>query len=79
MSLEAFAESLEEDEEAGLFDDADDADVIATWQEQLEMLLDPDTPAAKRQVRTNRRTQDNSNPTLYIEFIFACHVEGKCS
>jgi len=44
----AFAESLNEDE---LFtDDQDAAEDSNTWQESLEMLLDPSTPAAKRQI-----------------------------
>jgi len=60
-SLEAFADSLEEDDEAGLFDDADDADAIASWQEQLEMLLDPDTPMAKRQILLSDLVSSNES------------------
>lgn len=46
-AFSAFAESLDEDD---LFTDDDDVDVTTTWQENLEMLLDPNTPAAKRQI-----------------------------
>ncbi len=44
-----FAESIDEDD---LFDDDDEAsgDGATPWQESLEMLLDPNTPAAKRQI-----------------------------
>ena len=53
-AFSAFAESLDED---SLFDDEDgegfgsgDADNLPTWQESLDSLLDPTTPAAKRQI-----------------------------
>ena len=46
--LDAFADSLEDEEgEAALFDNDED-DVLLTWQESLEMLLDVNTPMAKR-------------------------------
>ena len=53
-AFSAFAESLDEDT---LFDDEDgdafgsgDAEDLPTWQESLDSLLDPTTPAAKRQI-----------------------------
>ncbi len=49
-AFSAFAESIDEDD---LFSDDDasaDTDVVTSWQESLEMLLDPNTPAAKRQI-----------------------------
>jgi hypothetical protein len=53
-AFSAFAESLDEDT---LFDDEDgdafgsgDAANLPTWQESLDSLLDPTTPAAKRQI-----------------------------
>uniref|UniRef100_A0A7R9ZGF5 SOUL heme-binding protein n=2 Tax=Pseudictyota dubia TaxID=2749911 RepID=A0A7R9ZGF5_9STRA len=47
-AFSAFADSLDED---SLFDDADmTEEEKATWQENLEQLLDPATPLAKRQI-----------------------------
>lgn len=53
-AFSAFAESLDEDT---LFDDEDgdafgsgNASDLPTWQESLDSLLDPTTPAAKRQI-----------------------------
>mmetsp|Transcript_23018 Transcript_23018/g.54575 ORF Transcript_23018/g.54575 Transcript_23018/m.54575 type:complete len:501 (+) Transcript_23018:46-1548(+) len=53
-AFSAFADSLDEDT---LFDDEDgdafgsgDAANLPTWQESLDSLLDPTTPAAKRQI-----------------------------
>ena len=53
-AFSAFAESLDEDT---LFDDevgdafgSGDAEDLPTWQESLDSLLDPTTPAAKRQI-----------------------------
>ena len=53
-AFSAFAESLDEDT---LFDDEDGDDFggggatsLPTWQESLDSLLDPTTPAAKRQI-----------------------------
>jgi len=49
-AFSAFADSLDED---SLFDDNDDTDddfTEPTWQEALDSLLDPATPAAKRQI-----------------------------
>lgn len=53
-AFSAFAESLDEDT---LFDDEDggefgsgDVTDLPTWQESLDSLLDPTTPAAKRQI-----------------------------
>ena len=51
-AFSAFADSLDED---SLFDDDFDdgdygADAVPTWQESLDSLLDPATPAAKRQI-----------------------------
>jgi len=48
-SFAAFAESLDEDE---MFDDDEQVAGAkkSSWQESLEMLLDPSTPAAKRQI-----------------------------
>lgn len=47
----AFSESIDED---NLFNDEDDApgseDESTSWQESLEMFLDPGTPSAKRQI-----------------------------
>ena len=46
----AFADSLDEDD---LFDDkesSEDMNGATPWQENLEMLMDPSTPAAKRQI-----------------------------
>lgn len=44
----AFAEALDEDELFG--DDEEAAGEGTTWQESLEMLLDPSTPSVKRQI-----------------------------
>lgn len=50
-AFSAFSESIDEDD---LFNDEDDAlgseDESTSWQESLEMFLDPGTPAAKRQI-----------------------------
>ena len=50
-AFSAFADSLDEET---LFDDEDggvsSADNLPTWQESLDSLLDPTTPAAKRQI-----------------------------
>jgi len=48
-SFAAFADSLDEDE---MFDDDEQVgeDEDSSWQESLEMLIDPSTPAAKRQI-----------------------------
>ena len=49
-SFAAFADSLDEDE---MFDDDDDEKAggnNSSWQQSLEMLLDPSTPASKRQI-----------------------------
>jgi hypothetical protein len=50
-AFSAFAESIDEND---IFDDtasgAGSAGKAVTWQESLEMLLDPGTPAAKRQI-----------------------------
>lgn len=50
-AFSAFSESIDED---NLFNDEDDApgseDESTSWQESLEMFLDPGTPAAKRQI-----------------------------
>lgn len=50
-NFSAFAESIDEDD---LFNEDDSSsfatDETTTWKESLEMLLDPGTPAAKRQI-----------------------------
>ena len=50
-AFSAFSESIDED---NLFNDEDDApgseDESTSWQESLEMFLDPGTPSAKRQI-----------------------------
>lgn len=47
-AFSAFADSLDED---NLFtEDEEAANASSTWQESLEMLLDPNTPSAKRQI-----------------------------
>jgi hypothetical protein len=48
-SFAAFADSLDEDE---MFDDDDEksGESNPSWQQSLEMLLDPSTPASKRQI-----------------------------
>jgi hypothetical protein len=48
-SFAAFAESLDEDD---MFDDDDEkaGESKSSWQQSLEMLLDPSTPASKRQI-----------------------------
>ena len=49
-AFSAFADSLDEDE---MFDDdmnEPNGSNDPSWQESLEMLLDPSTPAAKRQI-----------------------------
>eukprot|EP00554_Chaetoceros_debilis_P011096 CAMPEP_0194108314 /NCGR_PEP_ID=MMETSP0150-20130528/8044_1 /TAXON_ID=122233 /ORGANISM="Chaetoceros debilis, Strain MM31A-1" /LENGTH=447 /DNA_ID=CAMNT_0038796997 /DNA_START=68 /DNA_END=1411 /DNA_ORIENTATION=+ len=47
-AFSAFADSLDED---NLFtEDEEAANASSTWQESLEKLLDPNTPAAKRQI-----------------------------
>mmetsp|Transcript_17647 Transcript_17647/g.25762 ORF Transcript_17647/g.25762 Transcript_17647/m.25762 type:complete len:472 (-) Transcript_17647:173-1588(-) len=58
-AFSAFAESLDEDE---LFtDDQDALDDSTTWQESLEMLLDPTTPSAKRQILLSDLVNANAN------------------
>ena len=48
-NLSAFADSLEEEDEAALFENDEDEE-LQTWQESLEMLLDVNTPASKRTI-----------------------------
>lgn len=49
--LGAFADSLEdEDSEAFLFENNEDDSMVQTWQESLDMLLDVNTPMAKRTI-----------------------------
>jgi len=58
--LNAFADSLEDEDEANLFDDNDE-DEVQTWQESLEMLLDVNTPTAKRTVLLSDLVSANEN------------------
>lgn len=55
-AFSAFADSLEDDE---IFDSDDDSET--TWQESLEMLLDPSTPLAKRQILVSDLLNANEN------------------
>jgi len=57
-AFSAFAESLDEDE---LFDDEDPSIGTQTWQENLEMLLDPVTPQVKRQILLSDLLNANEN------------------
>ena len=55
-AFSAFADSLDDDE---IFDSDDDSET--TWQESLEMLLDPSTPLAKRQILLSDLLNSNEN------------------
>lgn len=59
-AFSAFADSIEED---NLFtqDDADAVKDSSTWQESLEMFLNPSTPAAKKQILLSDLVNANDN------------------
>ena len=65
-AFSAFAESLEEND---LFESDDEAAASGTltWQENLESLLDPTTPLAKRQILLSDLVNANENIRSDVE------------